>query len=308
MSLEENFKDEQMSQLFWVSVLVLPFNIVGNSLVLLVYNKRKISKKSFLLLVNLALADLLFGVGQLILTILNQTLESSDKKTASLLCKLGVLLTYQTSCVSVFILMIMSVERYAVIVEPIKVMTIWTSTVSKFVVITAWVLSIILIVPIIPFVTQSGTLSGICTLGQEHFYKIQFYHIALGIAIIVVPYIVICGMYFQTIRYLWCVKRNDDERATNRTLIKSRQRLTILMAFITLLFTFCWLHLPIRRAIDLVQQNSQYIIVDPLSIQILCFHSTVNPILYSITSSSFRESVKKLFYCRRINQVRPFIA
>ncbi|KXJ26445.1 somatostatin receptor type 1 [Exaiptasia diaphana] len=297
-----------MSQFFWVSVLVLPFNIIGNSLVLIVYKKRKISKKSFLLLVNLAVADLLFGVGQLILTILSQTLKPNDEKRASLFCKLEVLLTYQTSCVSVFILTIMSVERYGVIVKPIKVMTIWTSTVSRVVVTAAWILSITLTVPIVPFVTQSGTSSRTCTLGQEYFYKVQLYHIALGIVIIIVPYVVICAMYFQTIQFLWSVKRKDDERGTSRTLMKSRQRLTILMVLITLLFTICWLHLPIRRAMDLFQQNSQYVVVHPVSIQILCVHSTVNPILYSITSSSFRESVKNLFECRRKNQVKPFTA
>lgn len=301
-----------MTQLFWVSVLVLPFNIIGNSLVLLVYKKSKLFKKSFLLLVNLALADLCFGVGEIVFLVLNKIMATSDS-LASLLCQLNVFLSYQTLSVSVFTLMAMAIERYVVIITPFRLMTVKASLLYKTVVVLTWLVSLIITTPFVPFVTTQAegnhTASRICTLGTLYFNTLRTYHMLLGVTIVLVPYVVMCVTYTRTIRFLWDSRQVDKKSTTNQVLTKSRQRLTALMVAITLLFTLCWIHLPIRRGVDLILQHDKrdYILIDPISIQILCVHSTFNPILYSITSSNFRQSVRNLFYSRKKLRVRPLI-
>jgi len=298
-----------MLQIFsWISVVVLPFNITGNSLVLLIYRRTKMSKNSFLLLVNLALADLCFGVGEVIFVILSMIMAANDHR-ASLLCKLNVFLSYHTCSISVFTLMAMSIERYVVVITPFKLMTIKTPLVYKTGVVLTWLLSAILTAPFVPFVTTqvegNHTLSKTCTLGTLHFSTLKTYHMLLGIVIVLIPYVVMCVMYAKTISFLWDSRSANKKATTNQTLTKSRQKLTALMVVITVTFTLCWIHLPIRRGIDLILQKKEYVLVDPISIQILCVHSALNPILYLIASSSFRESVKSLFHCNRRCMVYP---
>lgn len=292
----------EMTQLFWVSILMLPFNIVGNLLVLLIYRRTKMSKNSFLLFVNLALADLCFGIGEVVFVILNKIMVNNNDR-ASLLCQLNVFLTYQTCSVSVFTLMVMSIERYVVIITPFKLMSIKTPLLYKAIVVLTWLISAILTAPFVPFVTaqakRNDTLSNSCTLGTLYFSTIKTYHMFLGIIIVLIPYVLMCVMYTKTVRFLWDSSVMNKKATRNQTLTKSRKRLTVLMAIITLLFTLCWIHMPIRRGIDLILQKREYILLDSISIQVLAFHAVLNPILYFITSSSFRESVKSIFSCRR---------
>lgn len=284
-----------MSFVLWISLCTLPLNFLGNSLVLIVYRKSNSSpKRSIALLINLAGADLCFGVGQLLTITLRKTLHDYGDS----ICKLDVFLTYFTSSVSIFILMVMSVERFLLIVKPLKFIKMRKAIVSKIAVASAWLSSGIFVAPLVPFVatTNNSTIELYeCTLESKYFQEGRIYHVILGIIVVVFPYIVICSMYFRTIRHLWKAKRQNDLPNSNLSIIKSRQRLTLLMLSITALLTLCWIHLPIRRALDFARNTSAYILLDRVSIIILCIHSTLNPILYSTVSSSFRIAVKSLF-------------
>lgn len=283
-----------MSLVLWLSLCTLPLNLLGNSLVLIVYRKRNsCSKRSIALLVHLAGADLCFGVGQLLVITLTRTLNNYG----DFICKLDVFLTYFTSSVSIFILMVMSVERFLLIVKPLKFIKMRKAVASKIAVASAWLSSGVLVSPLIPFVAANNSTNQLyeCTLELEYFREGRIYHVILGVIVVVFPYIIICSMYFRTVRHLWKEKRQKDRPNSNLAIIKSRQRLTFLMLSITVLLTLCWIHLPIRRALDLASKSSAYILLDRVSIVVLCVHSMLNPILYSMISPSFRIDVKSLF-------------
>lgn len=101
-------------------------------------------------LLNLAISDFLYS---LFIPVLLITMTKGKWLFGSLFCKLYFSLVYLCQCSSVFILVVLSVDRYLSVKYPHKVSAFRTDEVARCVMLVSWFLSLVFITPVFLYTT-----------------------------------------------------------------------------------------------------------------------------------------------------------
>ncbi|XP_053798423.1 somatostatin receptor type 3 isoform X2 [Vidua chalybeata] len=132
-----------------VYLIVCVVGLAGNSLVIYVVLRHSVSESvTNVYILNLALADELFMLGLPFLAAQNAL---SYWPFGSFMCRLVMAVDAINQFTSIFCLTVMSVDRYLAVVHPGKSSKWRTARVAKAVSVTVWVLSSIVVLPVVVF-------------------------------------------------------------------------------------------------------------------------------------------------------------
>lgn len=292
-------------QVFYGIVCVC--GLLGNSLVIYVvlrFSKMHTVTNTYIL--NLALADEFFLLG---IPFLITTTALRKWPFGSAMCKIYFATTSVNQITSSLFLMVMSADRYVAVCHPISSPRFRTGFISKLVSLSAWLLSMVLMLPVFLYATTVTRPDGGQTcnifwpggLDQEDMINGQtaftFFSFAFGFA---GPLFFILIFYGFVLAKL-CMVGHTRNRSTNQQRLQGK--VTRLVLTVITVYIMCWLPHWVTQLVLIISpptyNNSSHntIILVLLTDCLQYLNSAVNPVLYAFLSDNFKKSFRQACYC-----------
>ena len=273
------------------AVFELLIIIVGNIFTIFVFWKhRNKLKRTSLLLINLAVADLLVGLTELIATGTYKLPRELDEHTLFNSTVYGFFASALHTLFafgSVFFLVLISLECAYALIWPLRHRAASTK-VYIYSVIFVWVAGI-----------SSGTLSF---LGSRGIIDDEIWNVA-GCFVVILCVTVICVSYLAIRKRLNCrVPTLDGARHNRQTDLEQKAKLSrTLFIVIAASFLFWFPCMVVYAIYSLCRHCIPSIVVHIFNMFRLA-NSVVNPIIYSFRIPVFRETLKRIKLCKQSKQ------
>ncbi|CAL1290535.1 unnamed protein product [Larinioides sclopetarius] len=280
--------------------IVFLVGLCGNSLVIYVVLRfSKMQTVTNMYIFNLALADEMFLTG---LPFLIATMTFNYWPFGRLMCKVYMTTTSINQFTSSLLLTVMSADRYVAVCHPISSPRYRTPFIAKFICLTAWTVSALLMVPIYIYanILENGSTMS-CNIywpesafmnGQKAF---TLYSFTLGFAI---PLVLILLFYFLVI----CKLRTVGPKNRSKEKKRSHRKVTYLVLTVITVYVICWLPYWITQVYitllpPMKRQSHLGLTIILLAGCLSYANSAMNPILYAFLSDNFKKSFAKAFTC-----------
>ncbi|XP_056236111.1 chemerin-like receptor 1 [Seriola aureovittata] len=279
-----------------VYCLAFVLGVLGNGVVIWVTGFKMKKTVNTVWFLNLAVADFLF-TAFLPLTV-TYTAMGFHWPFGHLMCKLHTTITFLNMFASVYILVMISVDRCVSVVWPVWAQNHRNIRKASYVSLGVWVLALILSAPYFVF-KDTFTYSDNTTLcftnfalsddhetGMFRYQAVAITYILLGF---VVPFTVIVSCYAVIIHRL----------RRNRTLASKSSRPIYVIAAIITTFFLCWAPYYVMRLIELDHhmhfKTFGYVLSIglPITTSLIFFNSCLNPLLYVFMGQDFKDIVHK---------------
>ncbi|XP_055588424.1 allatostatin-A receptor-like [Uranotaenia lowii] len=275
--------------------------LVGNALVVLVVlSNPSMRSTTNLLIINLAIADLLFVIFCIPFTATDYVLSSWP--FGDLWCKSVQYLIVVTAHASIYTLVLMSLDRFLAVVHPIASMVIRTDKNAIWAIRILWVLIITTALPVSfahgvnKFQYQGRNLASCTFLENEQFSRVAF-HIAFFSSSYVVPLVLIVALYVSMLSRLW--RSSVGGRSADSQ--KSKKRVTRLVVVVVAAFASLWFPIQVilvLKSVGVFVADTYFKISLQIFSHVLAYTSScINPLLYAFLSDNFRKAFRKIVYC-----------
>jgi len=270
-----------------LSVLVL-ISLVGNTLVILtvLINKPMQTTLNYLL-VNLAVADMVFALSILTRYLIMPFINLPEGQTESILC-----------------LVFISFERYFAIIHPLRQRGRFTRRRLKIFIVIGWSVAFLFSIP--DFLRAKNYHSGerLCKNDSDLDYahmssKVNglLWMILAGI----VPVTTMVCLYTRVVHHLW-FKPVQNLESSQRAALRYRKQVTITLISVSVIYTVCWSP---NLAAYFIEYWSKYIPwMDKTGTVLLTFNSCVNPLVYSMRIKSFRDHLRDMLSCTKTERTK----
>ena len=288
------------------SIMVI-FNLVGNTLVILVVMRnRSMKTPTNYLLVNLASADIVVAIFIGIQFIATPTFNHPQGTLGSVLCRTITAGTpgWVGAVASVFSLVAISIERYWAVLHPHSQKIKLTKTKIIILALLSWMVSIIWAIPGFWATTYIKEINGCAHSFSKPIYA-QLYTVGWSVVAGVIPITIMGALYSRVVYRLWFVN-NEATEATQRALLRYRKRVTKMVIFVTVVYILCWVPELLIYFLGFTGAITLEAIHHAIASALIVFNSSINPTVYSLQSSKFRKHLGELICCRKRNVVTPF--
>ena len=285
-------------------LLVMVATIVGNVVLIgmLIFKKSRRIKRVNVFIINLAVADLAVAF----ITMTTEILFAAFREwvLGALLCKVTVYLQVVALSSTTFLLTGMSIDRYQVIVRPLK--SLAQRPKIKMKVVIAWIMAFVFAVPQVfiflqdeSFNEDKGVYIKKCRSGgYSAQWQRKFYFTFMTCYILLLPSGIMCFCYSKIAMAIW--NRGHHERTGLKRMIKqsstsprmsvkksaiseSRRKVVFMTLSVIIAYIVC---LTPYFIISLIRIYSNYSLElkEELSVSktIFMLHSALNPILYGL--------------------------
>ena len=280
--------------------LIAFLGFVGNILVIIVVaSNKQMQNTTNVLIINLAVADLVFIVVCVPFTAVRFVV--SNWPFGTIFCKLYQYVIHVTAYASVYTLVLMSLDRYLAVVYPIKSMT-WRVVRNAYLAIGAsWLIICLCNAPILQ-------QYEIVSFGDEYFcenpkfvevsyYGKLFYGCFFAFAFLI-PLSIVSVLYTIMIKRL--LHRGVGRGTKSAETMRAKRRVTRMVVVVVLIFAICWLPVQlifVIQSFGVYPETIPYISIKLASNCLAYMNSCVNPILYAFLSDNFRKSFRRLLGC-----------
>ncbi|XP_067876162.1 urotensin-2 receptor-like [Heterodontus francisci] len=268
------------------------FGIVGNVYTLVITSQSiKSAGSMYIYITNLALADLLY---LLTIPFVVCTYFAKDWYFEEIGCRILLSLDLLTMHASIFILTVMSVERYRAVAMPLDIRG--SRTHRKMITMVIWLLSCLLTLPMMIMIhlrettNPPGSLKRICyPTWKPEAYKA--YLTILFNTSVLAPGIVIGYLYIRLAQAYWISGRMILDNK-NRTL---KQKVLYMIFSIILAYWACFVPFWVWQLVKLYSHDSLSL-TPPVHTYINFFvtcltysNSCINPFLYTLLTKNYKE-------------------
>jgi allatostatin A receptor len=280
---------------------IIVIGLVGNALVVVVVSANaQMRSTTNLLIINLAIADLLFIIFCVPFTASDYVLTYWP--FGDVWCKIVQYLIVVTAHASVYTLVLMSLDRFLAVVHPIQSMSVRT---ERHALIAIGVLWVVILVTAVPVYYSHGE-HHYQFLSEEHIvciflsaeYSWAVFQISFFVTSYVLPLALICGLYLCILLRLWRgVAPGGRVSAESR---RGKKRVTRMVVVVVATFAFCWCPIQVilvLKSLDRYEITTFSILAQIISHVLAYMNSCVNPILYAYLSENFRKAFRKVIYC-----------
>ncbi|XP_063709468.1 allatostatin-A receptor-like isoform X1 [Culicoides brevitarsis] len=307
-SLDYEEFDEESLQLQQVVKIVVPtfFGIIGlsgllgNALVVLVVAANpQMRSTTNLLIINLAVADLLFVIFCVPFTATDYVLPSWP--FGDLWCKFVQYMIVVTAHASIYTLVLMSLDRFLAVVHPIASMSIRTERNALFAIIFLWIIITTTAIPVavthgeVMQVWQGESNSACIFLYQD--YNLVGFQVSFFLSSYVIPLALISMLYVAMLARLWKGAPGGRVSAESR---RGKKRVTRMVVVVVLAFAICWLPIQlilVLKSLKLYETTTIKVIMQVAAHVLAYMNSCVNPFLYAFLSDNFRKAFRKVVWC-----------
>ncbi|XP_044837159.1 urotensin-2 receptor-like [Mauremys mutica] len=285
--------------------------IVGNIYTLVVVNlSMTFTGSMYMYIVNLALADLLYLST---IPFVVCTYFVKDWYFGDVGCRILFSLDLLTMHTSIFILTIMSTERYLAIVKPLD--TIGRSRhYQRTVTCLVWMVSFLLALPTMILIDlrtsdQGGVTKRMChPTWQMETYKV--YLTILFNTCILAPGLVICYLYIKLARTYW---RSQTAVFTTRDMNRCPKQKVLYMIFsIVLTYWACFIPFWLWQLVTIYYKqpgnltNTTMIYINFIVTCLAYSNSCINPFLYTLLSKNYKEYLRsRQKNCIHLSKIKP---
>lgn len=282
------------------SFMVL-LDLVGNTLVILVFLLNKSMRTAMnRLVLNLAIADMVVAIFVAIQFVIGPMYEHIAGTKGKLLCKFitGGTLAWTAALVSVCTLVAISVERYHAVLQPLTSRSKLTKTKRKLISSGCWLAGCLWNIPLFVAVTFRDDLG---TCGERWPVAILPIVYSLGWSAVagIIPISIMSYLYSRVVYQLWFETTPARQSASVQKATISRKRATVTVIAVSVIYVICWIPVLVMYLLAQSLPNQMVHSVDhKITILLAMFNSSINPVVYSFTSSRFRQHVAKLFRCK----------
>lgn len=292
---------------------VIFVGVLGNSLVITVVAvNRQMRNSTNVLIINLALADLLFLVFCVPFTATDYALPIWVFSPSWCACL--YYLQFVTAYASVWTLVLMAFDRFLAVVFPVQSITLRTVRNTVVCIVGLWVviltanISQLEVYGIFEYTfvfearqtcTFIALAKGTATAGHVHAHYAIF--TSLGYF---APLIITCFFYFFVLRKLWFKMPLTRSRMSEES-HRAKRKVTWMVTGVIVTFAICWLPLNICFMYTAVMYRQNHappgtkeFAIIMMTSQVLAYaNSCANPILYAFLSDNFRKGFYRIWYC-----------
>ena len=265
--------------------------LLGNVFVIIwrCVKTKKANHHSSMLIINLSISDLLMGVYLIIIAAMDQWYRGvyimhEEEWRTSLFCQLAGMIATLSSEMSVFTMVVMTLDRVKAIIFPFKFPSISLTSKSSLIICTCgWVTCLVLsIAPMFDgnYFTNFYGQTGVCLPFTLRNTKSPGWEYSMFIFIILngIAFIVIGGGYLS----IYCSTRLTRE-ASGRSSSDSDTRLLRNMSLIIMSDCLCWMPIIILSCIALNGVFIPPVISAWVAVFILPLNPALNPFLYTFS-------------------------
>ena len=271
-----------------ISLPIFLCNLIGNSLVvIIVRNNKKMQCANTVLLSCLAAGDLLFAI----IAETNMVLLATGSKV-----RLQATYTFYT-LVSVLILMLLAIERYLAILKPFFYKAKVTKSLVRKLILIILAFSAMVSAPAYYVFGNNGNAWDFCVSSKFDETLVVSYTATLLVLSITIPGSVMVLCYSRVILHIWF--NNEETKATNKAILRSRWKLTKLFMIATVIFIVSWSTSFGKLSSSSFRCSESFQVYEVISILLALLGSMANPILYSFRCPRFRQAVKELISTKR---------
>jgi allatostatin A receptor len=281
--------------------IIIVIGLIGNALVVVVVSANKQMRSTTnLLIINLAIADLLFIIFCVPFTASDYVLTYWP--FGDVWCRIVQYLIVVTAHASVYTLVFMSLDRFLAVVHPIKSMSVRTEHHALMAIGVLWVVIVVSAVPVYythgerhyDFFNEEHI---VCIFLNEE-YQWAVFQISFFVTSFVLPLALICGLYLCILKRLWRgVAPGGRVSAESR---RGKKRVTRMVVIVVVTFAFCWCPIQIilvLKSLNMYEITTFSVMTQIISHVLAYMNSCINPILYAYLSENFRKAFRKVIYC-----------
>lgn len=283
-----------------VSVFFIIMSTTGNSLVLfIIYRYRSLRTISNLIIFNLSVTDLLFSLT--VAPVITSTWSKDKFTIPSSLCSILGLEGELLSLVSIYTLVLVSVERFLATNYPLKHRSIFTKKVVKISLLLIWIFSAI--------------FCGISFIVEKYVYIEKFYHCMLDwenskeVALVMLalvfifPFLILLCCNVLIIKAIWKRRRFISTHASATSHIgagfSKEHRTTLLTIAVIIAFLFLWTPYTsagFSLASGFFSLNEEFM---SAALLLASANSAINPLIYGVANKNFRTAFARILWKRR---------
>ena len=292
-------------------ILVILLSLFGNVMVVRVVHKnRRMRTITNYLIINMALADLLTTVFNMLPTLYwifrGLDVWAVGGWIGETLCKLLNFAQSVSITVSVFTLCAIAFDRFFAIFRPLK--RVITFRVAKGIIGASWMSSIVVAGPQLYVLTTAGKKGhGQCV---EHWgapfdeaTAPRDYTIALFVLLYALPLAVIAFLYTVIMLKLWRRRAPGQQLSLNQeNKDKTNRKVLKMLVTVVIVFALSWLPLYVRMFV-MFAESDRYVCGLPYEMDFLTLYlghanSAINPYIYVIFNENYRRGFKSVLSTR----------
>ncbi|XP_072312581.1 somatostatin receptor type 2 [Eucyclogobius newberryi] len=281
----------------FIYFVVCTIGLCGNALVIYVilrYAKMKTVTNIYIL--NLAVADVLCMMS---LPFIALQLALVHWPFGEALCRVIMSVDSLNQFTSIFCLMVMSIDRYLAVVHPIK-STKWRKPrVAKFINLTVWGFSLLVILPTMIFSGLDNVpVCGIVWPEPQDVYYTAFIVYTFFIGFFM-PLAVICMCYLLIIIKV----KSSGMRVGSTKRKRSERKVTRMVSIVVAVFVLCWLPFYVFNVTSVTSSIKPTPVVKSTfdCVVVLGYaNSCANPVLYAFLSDNFKKSFQNVLCLKKV--------
>ncbi|KAI1301232.1 Allatostatin-A receptor [Halotydeus destructor] len=293
--------------LFGIIVIV---GLFGNALVVIVVLcNPQMRSTTNLLIINLAMADLLFIVFCVPFTAWDYGYQNWI--FGEVWCKVVQYLIVVCAYASIYTLVLMSIDRFLAVVHPIASISIRTEQNASRAILVTWLTILVVCIPAILTHEQTeyynvldGTMYKQCRFSDD--YSRSTYQVCFFLFAYVIPLIIVFLLYVLMLKRLWFGAVPGGRMSSES--VRSKKRVTRMVVVVVVIFAVCWCPIQIvlvLKAFDAYHMNPAQVVTQIVAHVLAYMNSCVNPILYAFLSENFRKAFNKVIACHRGHSAVP---
>ena len=269
--------------IFWSSAfgLLAVLIILGNFFTIWVFHRQRSRKRSYFLLISLAVADLMVGLFAIPLFIIGSSTEYSR-----FWWLVSTSFDAFTGLTSIYTLAVISLERMFAIVCPLRHRTL-TSRNYIYAIAIPWIAAAVFIALIILY------SKGVIKYTSYKFFPFLF---------LITPLLTMCVAYFS----IWIKQKSRKGIRNHRAARESKLAKTLFLVTGASLLT--WTPFQIMNNLFLFQGLQISLTVFYLSKILQFSNSLVNVVIYPLRIPEFKKTLKNIIHCCRAASQRPTTA
>ncbi|XP_040576616.1 growth hormone secretagogue receptor type 1 [Lepeophtheirus salmonis] len=285
--------------------LIVGIGVLGNALVILVISTSKVLRSSTnIFLLNLSIADLLVLVTCTPTVIVELVIRKDAWILGKTLCYLVPFVELAMAHTSVLIILAITGERYYAICLPLHAGSICRKSKAWILCGISWTFAFGCTAPVLATIEYSNEGdSPYCLTNVDTIWaKVYFY--AMLILFFCIPLILLMFIYKRISDNL-VSSSNQINFRESKAVVKSRKQVVVMIATVVFVFFAClfpfkvltlWIVVSPHEIFDIISIETYYNLLYFCRIMFY-INSAINPILYNIMSTKFREGFKRAFQC-----------
>lgn len=299
----------QMTATIFCAV-ILTLGTAGNILVpIVVCRTKELRNSTNFFLTNLSVADLLVLVVCMPTVLIELHSKPEVWLLGEIMCKVVPYVETTVAHGSILTILAISFERYYAICQPLKAGYTCTKMRALIIIVTVWLISIFVTSPILIIAEYKsvkyidGTEVTVC-LTSAHITWQKIYFFLMILILFWIPFAVLIAIYIIITRHLM-TDRKHLNNATERCRMRSRKQVVLMLAAVVICFFVClmpfrifmtWVILVHQDSVNNLGMETYYNLLYFCRVMVY-INSAINPILYNLISSKFRDAFVRVLCC-----------